>query len=439
MVSVMTRNKRSAIARHVTQVTFLLALAACGSDSDSSTPPPDNGGGGGGTAPSAPIGVLVVAGDTDGTEVQNTVSWLANPDATSYTVYWANASGVTDASSVVVPAAEGARYVVHSDVDVLAGNTYYYKVQASSADGSSALSAEAVGTPQRAITSNQLNDVAYNGVDTVVTVGDAGTILASPNGTADVWADVSLAGVPESLAGITWDGVNNQFLVVGAGSTVLTGDGTNWTQQDLSNLGGSRNLQDAAWLGDRYIAVGNNGAILTSNADGSAWSVQDPGAILGNTAFNAVAHNDTTIVIVGGNGTVLTSADAIDWQELPEPTNNDLNDITWDGGQFIIVGSNDTILTSPDGVDWTSHVPGTSDINFVAVTQWDAGLPADPIIAAVGSSGTFVVGPTEDPGVIVYTGMNEQLGGLTFVDDGAAAPYLLMVGHNGAVFTSQRP
>lgn len=434
----MTKYRYTGTASYLVSVQLALFLAACGSDGDSNTPPPDNGGGG--VVPSAPVGVVVVAGDTDGTEVQNTITWELVADATSYTVYWSNAAGVTDASSVVVPAAEGMRYLVHSDVDVLAGNTYYYRVQASSADGASALSDEAVGTPQRAVTGSSLNDVAFNGTDTVVAVGDSGVIVASPNGTFDGWMDVSPGAVPESLAGVTWESVNSQFLIVGAGSTVLTGDGVNWVQEDLSNLGGSQNLKDAAWLGDRYIAVGNAGAILTSNGDGSAWAVQDPGIAFGATAFNAVAWNgNDVIVVIGGNGTILTSADAIDWQELPQPTNNDLNDITWDGSQFVVVGSNDTILTSPDGVDWTSHVPGTSDINFVAVTQWDAGLPANPVIAAVGSSGTLVVAPTADPGAIVYTGTNEQLGGLAWVDDGVAAPYFVMVGNSGAVFTTQHP
>ncbi|MEJ2257794.1 MAG: hypothetical protein P8X98_12475 [Woeseiaceae bacterium] len=106
-------------ARFAVPMSLLMILAACGGDDDSSTSPPDNGGGGGG-APSAPVGVAVVAGDTDSTEVQNTISWVQDPDAASFTVYWSNTAGVTESSSVVVPAAAGARYFVHSDVDVLA-------------------------------------------------------------------------------------------------------------------------------------------------------------------------------------------------------------------------------------------------------------------------------------------------------------------------------
>ena len=86
-------------------------------------------------------------------------------------------------------------------------------------------------------------------------------------------------------------------------------------------------------------------------------------------------------------------SDCVIWQVLPQDVNNDLNDITWDGNQFGVVGSNDTILTSPDGVNWASHIPGTPNITFVAASQWDSGVPTNPVLGAVGSAGTFVVSP----------------------------------------------
>ena len=150
-----------------------------------------------------------------------------------------------------------------------------------------------------------------------------------------------------------------------------------------------------------------------------------------------MATNAVIIVAVGTNGTIANSNDAVNWVEQPKPNNNDLNDITWDGRQFVVVGSDDTILTSPDGLAWTSHIPGTSDINFVAVTQWDAGLPANPVVATVGSAGTFVINPDADPGTIVRTGTTEQIGGLAWVDDGVSPPYFAMVGHDGAVMTAR--
>ncbi len=354
-----------------------------------------------------------------------------------YTLYWDNAPGVTENSSVVVPAAEGSRYITHSGVDVLAGNSYYYRVQATSAGGVSALSAEVTGTPQLSITNNALNDVAWNGVDVLVAVGDAGVILNSPNGLADAWVDAPALNVPQALTAVTWENVNSQFMIVGAGSTVLSGDGSNWTPEDLSNLPGAVNLEDVVWLGDKYIAVGKSGAIITSNADGSFWTSQDAGINVATTTLNAAARNNDRIVVVGTNGAILNSVDGVIWDVLPAIVNRDLNDISWDGSQFTVVGSNDTILTSPDGITWTSHVPGTSDINFVAATQWDSGLPQNPIMGTVGSAGTFVVTPDGDPGVIIRTGTTEQLGGMTWVDDGLAPAYFVIVGNDGTVLTNQ--
>ena len=412
---------------------ILLTLAACGGSSSSSLPaiiPPQN-------PPAAPQNVQVVSGDGDSSEIENTISWTLDPAATSYTVYWDNAPGVTDASSELAPAAQGLRYVTHSGVDVVAGNAYYYRVQAMSADGSSGLSAEVTGTPQMSITNNALNDVAWNGVNTLVAVGDSGVILSSPNGMADAWVDAPAANAPQALTGVTWENVNSQFLIVGAGSTVLSGDGTNWNQEDLSNLPGAVNLEDIAWLGDKYIAVGKSGAIVTSSGDGSTWTLQDAGANVATTSLNAVANNSDRIVVVGTNGTILNSVDGVTWVELANFTNNDLNDISWDGSQFGVVGSNDTVLTSPDGIAWTSHVPGTSDINFVAVTQWDSALPAAPVLGTVGSAGTFVVSPDGDPGTIIRTGTTAQLGGMTWVDDGVAPAYFVIVGNDGTVLTNQ--
>ena len=431
------RNRRH-FPKSLLTIVLVLIMPACNSSSSSGeSPAPDDPAVPPGTPPDSPVNVHVVAGDDDSNEVQNTISWSLDPDVTSYTVYWDNAPGVTDASSVVVPSAQGTSYVIHSGVDVVAGSTYYYRVMATSADGDSGLSAEVAGTPQLSITNNQLNDVAWNGADVLVAVGDSGEILASPNGTADAWTNVAAPNVPASLEGVTWESVNSQFLIVGAADTVLTGDGATWTEEDLGNLAGSRNLKDAAWLGDRYIAVGNSGAIITSNIDGSQWTLQDAGAALANTSLNAVAYDTVRIVVVGTNGTILTSVDGVAWDLQAHPTNKALNDIPWDGNHFVAVGSNDTVLTSNDGLTWTAHLPGTADINFVAVTQWDSGLPATPVIAAVGSSGTFVVGPNNDPGFIIRTGTTRQLGGLTQIDDGAGVSYFVITGSDGTVLTAQ--
>ncbi len=293
---------------------------------------------------------------------------------------------------------------------------------------------EVSGTPQQSQTNNALNDVAWNGT-TLVTVGDQGTILSSQNGVADGWTDISSPAINLSLAAVAVDSNSDQFLIVGASSTVLIGDGTTNSWQSATSVPLALNLEDVVWLNPGYVAVGKNGSIITSN-DGDTWTLQNSGLSITIT-LKAVASNGSIIVAVGTNGTILTSTGGVAWQAQPAMVNNDLNDISWDGQQFGVVGSNDTILTSPDGVTWTSHIPGTPNITFVAATQWDSSLPANPVLGAVGSAGTYVVSPNATTGFSVPTGTTQQLSGMTWVDDNVSPPYFVMVGNDGTVLTSQ--
>ena len=121
----------------------------------------------------------------DDIEIQNTISWALDSNATDYVVYWDSVPGVTASSREVVPSAQGFNSITHSGADVVEQSTHYYRVQAISANGSSALSAEVAGTPLLSITGNQLNDVAWNGVDDgvnpayFVIVGNDGMVLTN--------------------------------------------------------------------------------------------------------------------------------------------------------------------------------------------------------------------------------------------------------------------
>jgi photosystem II stability/assembly factor-like uncharacterized protein len=317
------------------------------------------------------------------------------------------------------------------------------------------------GTPQEAVTGNSLNDVAWNGfpVDgsspvAVVAVGDSGTILTSRNGTLDGWEDVDHGLTGESLAGVTWG--NMQFVAVGAGGTVLTSpDGTTWTLQVVTTQQGSEfsaDLEDVTLTGNGYVAVGKNGAVLTS-PDGIDWTVGSTGvadAITLEGVVEGVVDGTGTLVAVGTKGTIITSTDGgMSWtpidlaaQGITEP--NDLNDVSWDGSRFGVVGSNSSLLSSSDGFNWTEHTPEMADYTLEGVVHWDPflpdSLPVDPVLATVGSAGTFYT--TAVPytsGARIPTSTNEQLEAVIWVDiegDGVD-PYFLMVGHDGTVLTNQ--
>jgi photosystem II stability/assembly factor-like uncharacterized protein len=448
----MLRIKQISIWQYFFTLGLIGILSACG------------GGGGGDDGPVfdpnvPPRNVQVVSWDGDSSEVSNTISWKRDPAATNYRVYWDTSPGVTSSSSVVVPADKDLNYITHSDSEVVEGITYYYRVQALSDGQTSVLSAEVSGTPQKAITGNHLNDVAWDGEDTLIAVGDSGDIITSPNGTTDVWSDASDPDVTENLSAVTWEGVNNQFLIVGASGKVLTSN-ADLTWNEVAS-GVNTDLEDVAWLGDRYIAVGKHSTLLISNEDGSIWSPVDLSGYLAGTSLTVtdlqnitlkgVAFGDGMILVVGTNGTVVNASyqASIDptptgWQILPQFTNNDLNDATWDGSQFFVSGSNDTLLVSSDGSNWDSINTATTTITFVGMSQWDSALPLDLVPATAGSSGTLLVDP-QGAKLNVPTGTNQQLASLTWIEKWVDAdpdpdylefpPYFVIVGHDGTVLT----
>jgi hypothetical protein len=391
-----------------------------------------------------PQNVQVVSGDSNTTDVQNTISWTKDPTATDYVVYVSNTTGVTDSSSQVVPAASGSNFVTHSGTDVVAGTPLYYKVQALSGTQSSVLSDEVTGTPQQSIATNNLNDVAWNGADTLVAVGDAGEIITSPNGLLNGWTSTAIGGLAESLSAVTWENNTPQFLIVGAGLTVLTGDGTNWQPQDLNGVSGTTgnatDLEDVAWVVDRYVAVGKNSLIITSEDGGISWIVRNGGEPTDTTTLTGVAANSdgSKTVAVGTNGTLLTSDDkGLNWDPWTVTESNSFNDVTWDGSQFIVVGTDGTVYTSTDGVDWEYFDLLSVDSAFIGVTQWDSSLPADPIPAIVGATGDFIVFPNATTSLFIRTGTTGLLSANTWVDDDVNPDYFVIVGHDGFVLTSQ--
>ena len=427
-------NRNISMMGYLASFSIMATLAAC-SDDDVSGPvfdpnvPPQN--------------VQVVSGDSSSTEVKNTISWTEDPTATDYVVYVSNTPDVTDSSSEVVPTLEGADFVTHSGTDVIAGTPLYYRVQALSATQSSVLSAEVTGTPQQSITTNNLNDVAWNGTDTLVAVGDVGAIITSPNGLQDGWTSTAVGGLAESLSAVTWNDSPSQFLIVGAGLTVLGGDGTTWNQADMSNISiaASGDLEDVAWVVDRYVAVGKNNLVITSpDGSDSSWTVQNGGDLSDNVTLLGVASNGdgSKTVAVGTNGTLLTSDNRGEtWIPWTVTESNSLNDVTWDGSQFIVVGATGTVYTSTDGIDWQKSTLVSVDSAFNGVTQWDSSLPTDPILAIVGATGDFIVFPDATTALFIRTGTTEPLSANTWVDDGVNPAYFVIVGHDGFVLTSQ--
>jgi len=103
-------------------------------------------------APAAPTGLTATAGNA-----QVSLSWTASSGATSYNIYRSITSG---AESLLQSGVSGTTF---TDSSVTNGTTYYYKVAAVNAGGTSPLSGEVSATPQVAAPAAPTNLVATAG------------------------------------------------------------------------------------------------------------------------------------------------------------------------------------------------------------------------------------------------------------------------------------
>ena len=227
-------------------------------------------------------------------------------------------------------------------------------------------------------TSNLLWSIAWNG-DQFVAVGRFGTILTSADGVS--WK-MRTSGTGEFLLGLTWNG--SQFIAVGTSGTILTSpDGVSWEQ---GNSGTENFLLGVAWSGKQFVIVGYSGTILTSS-NGVDWKAQVSGT---NEHLMDILWVDKRFIAVGDAGTILTSPDGVSWKKHSSGVSYTLNSIAWNGGQFIAVGDSGTILTSPDGKSWETRVSGTA--NWLRGIAWSGSK-----LVVTGAAGDLLTSCNEQP------------------------------------------
>jgi hypothetical protein len=234
---------------------------------------------------------------------------------------------------------------------------------------------------------NIIADVAWNG-GRYVAVGNAGTVLISPDG--GQWQPVA-SGTTAWLEAIRWNETQQQFIVTGNDGTLLTSpDGVQWTRR-VSGYDGY--LYGIANAGNLNVVVGSSGVVLTSN-DGIRWTTRSAGVA---DWLNDVAWNGREFIAVGGNGTIVGSADGIHWSRRNSTLRSggsgpSFESIAWSPGlgRWVAVtefgANNDAFAVwSNDGRAWHAVAVGGQPLRGVA---WD---PGSARFVAVGGSGEVVV------------------------------------------------
>jgi hypothetical protein len=278
-------------------------------------------------------------------------------------------------------------------------------------------------TRRTSTTQQQLNGVAWSGAQ-FVAVGNAGTILTSPEGST--WT-AQVSAIPRTLLGVVWS--RSQWVVVGDNGTILTSpDGISWT---IQTSGTNAYFYSVADSGSKYLAVGFQS--IYSSPDGRKWTSQVSGT---QDVLQGVACSPARCVVVGRAGNILSSEDGVTWTPRVVPAafqNTGYEGVTWTGTQFVAAGfgeivcCSDSFATSSDGLSWTVTNPNTNGLPYAVAFSGSTYL-------AVGGSG---VAGTILSSTDAATWTPEATGApFAFLGVASSGSRFVAVGGGGEIYTS---
>lgn len=229
---------------------------------------------------------------------------------------------------------------------------------------------------------NTLLSVRQINSTTIVSVGDAGTILRSTDRGA-TWRN-QLSGVTNILVGLSFGDANNGTAVGFRGTVLRTSNGgVSWIRQPVDT---TKDFYGVSFpTANTGTIVGTLGTILHTTNGGATWTAQTSGT---TSVLIGVSFSDAnTGTAVGSSGTIVRTTDGgATWTAQVSGTTSQLSGVYLvDANTGTIVGSGGIILrTANGGATWTPQVSGSSAFLW-GVTFTDANKGT-----ATGSTGTIL-------------------------------------------------
>lgn len=179
----------------------------------------------------------------------------------------------------------------------------------------------AVQTPSDATA--DFNDVAVADEMHAIAVADGGKIEATSDG--ETWA-AQTSGTSNNLYGVSCFGVDKVIAVGKAETIIHTADwGTTWTAattvapiqgKDYNAI--QMVSSTKAWLvGDGFEALGLKSVFAWTEDGGDTWTLYTPTEELYDNIWDLDFTSDTTGVAVGDDGTVMVTHDGMNWVQQP--------------------------------------------------------------------------------------------------------------------------
>lgn len=173
-----------------------------------------------------------------------------------------------------------------------------------SSDGSNWTNASYTSTMTS--TTPYVNDIAYNGSNLFVAVGDMGIVWS-----ADGMSWTPATGTTAAAFAVSYSPTLNRWVYVGTGVIRTSADGKNWAATNYAR--GSQVLWDVKWTKDRFLAAGQSSNTadinalqtdtLLQSADGLTWT---PAITSVNDAFSA-AYSGGALTVAYGQQITQTS------------------------------------------------------------------------------------------------------------------------------------
>ena len=288
-------------------------------------------------------------------------------------------------------------------------------------------------TPRTSGTSSNLNAIAhFNG--RYVTISTVAGASRYSDDAGVTWTAV--AGLDVGINNVAHNGVD-QWIAVGNGGALYTSaDGISWTVQ-TSNT--TQALYSAFFADGTWVVSGNVGTILTS-ANGVTWVNRTATSGLTQALF-AVGYFSGKFYVCGGGGVVAdsTAANILAGTAFTTRTSNVttiLYGISTNGTRLFVSGDTGGITTSDDGIAFTSRTGNAATLNGSA---FGAGTY---VIVGNAANGSGLIA-TVDPVTFAYTrrvsGTTNTINDVAFLNGAFYAPHTAGIQRStdGITYTTQ--
>ena len=230
--------------------------------------------------------------------------------------------------------------------------------------------------------------IAATAADTVsrLAVGTNGQVLTADSTEALglKWATASsgvttftnrIVGDGNGFNQIAYNGSNLYVAVGDAGKLYTSADRVTWTSRTSGF--GSNNIRSVVFGNSIWVAVGQNGTITTST-DGITWTARTSN--MSTNIIQMVVYDNSLFVAVGnGGGTLNTggitySTDGITWTRKSQSitVGTSYNSVVWNGTNWVVgstFSTNNYLYASTPSGTWTAGA--TAGNGIVCILCWD--------------------------------------------------------------------